>query len=350
MKKIVKIVIIIAVIALIVVAAVKTIKAKKAKAAQIPAAKIYPIVAKTFTPALSDVTLTLPYLATVGNDADILVSSKIAARVEMIKKSGKTVKKGDLVAMLDTTDIKAAIQSVRGDIRAAKISLQNLLQTHKRTKELLAVQGASIEQYQKEQSMIASAKAGLDTLRHKLQSLQNNLSYAQIKAPVDGVVSKTFVSEGATAMPGRALLQINARGKANYLLVRTPGNISVKGVRFGSKIYPAHSLGSTYHGLQEYKVYVDADDLISGDRVEVSVVLYRGKGIRLAFDTLLDRDGKSYVLKAEGDHAVPQEVHILQSGEEGVVVKENLAGEKLVLAKPDILLRLVSGYALKTEE
>ncbi len=350
MKKTVKIVLLVVVIALLIAAGVKIIKKKKVQATNIPTATIYPIVTKVISPKIADVTLTLPYLATVGNDADIMVSSKLPARVEMMKKSGEKVKKGERIATLDTTDIASNIQSIQSQIRAAQIGLNNLIQTHKRTKELLAVGGASIEQSQKEVSLIAAARAKLSGLRQKLHALNNNLSYAEITAPVSGVIAKTFATAGAMAMPGKPLLQISAKGgKSNYLLVRAPSSIDVKGVVFRAKTYEAHSLGSTFHGLLEYKVYVDADNLTSGDRAEVNVVIYHDKAIALPFDAVLNREGKSYVLRVEANKAQPQEVHILESGEEGVVIKENIEGEKIVLAKPDILLKLISGYALKVK-
>ena len=350
MKKIVKTLIILGVVALLIIAGVKIIKTKKAAAAKIPTAKIYPVITKAYIPKMQDVTLTLPYLTLVGNDADIMVSSRIAARVEKIKTSGQKVKKGELIATLDTTDIRGNIHSVKSQIRAAKIGLQNLIQTHKRTKELLAVQGASIEQSQKESTMIASTRAQLNALEQKLHTLNNNLSYAKIKAVTDGVVAKTFVTEGSTAMPGKPLLKLSAHGKSNYLLVRAPGNIKVQGVLFRGKVYEAQPLGSSFNGLLEYKVYVDANDLTSGDRVEASVVIYHSDAIKLPFDAVLNRDGKSYVLKIEGNKATPVQVHIVESGEEGIVIKENLQGKKIVIAKPDILLKLTSGYALSIKE
>ena len=351
MKKVIKIVIFLAIVALLIVAAVKIIKKKKAEATNIPTAKIYPIVAKAMVAQPGNVTLTLPYLATAGNDADIMVASKFPARVEFVKKSGSRVKRGERVATLDTTDIQSNIGSIKSQISAANITLNNLIQTHKRTKELLAVQGASIEQYQKESSMIAAARAKRDALRQKLHELTNMLSYAQIIAPVDGVIAKTFVTAGSMAMPGKPLLQISARGgKSSYLLVRTPDSVPVKGVLFQKKVYDAVPLGSTFHGLHEYKVYVPAANLNSGDRVEVSVVIYKGNGVKLPFDAVLNRNGKSYVLQAKGDHALPEEINITQSGEEGIVTESQIAGQKLVIAKPDILLKLVSGYALKIKE
>ena len=350
MKKWLKILIFIVVVALLIVAGVKIIKKKKARAAQIPTAKIYPVVVRAMSPKVSDVTLTLPYLATVGNDADIVVASKLPARVVNILKSGTSVHKGDRVATLDTTDIQSNIQSLQSQIRAAKITLNNLIQTHKRTRELLAVQGASIEQSQKEASQIAAARAQLESLRQKLHDLEHQLSYAQITAPVDGIIAKTFASVGTVAMPGKPLMQISAKGgKSSYLLVRAPGTIDVKGVLFEGKNYDAHALGSTFHGLHEYKIYVDTDNLTSGDRIEVSVIVFQGKALKLPFDALLNRNGKNYILSVGGDHARAREVHPIQSGEEGVAIRENLEGEKIVVAKPDILLKLVSGYALKVK-
>ena len=84
--------------------------------------------------------------------------------------------------------------------------------------------------------------------------------------------------------------------------------------------------------------------------MKVDVIIFEQKAIKLPFDALLNRDGKSYVLRIKEGHATAQEVHIVQSGEQGVVIKEDLEGAKIVLAKPDILLKLLSGYALHVKD
>lgn len=336
MKKIVKIVLILVVIAALALLGIKAIKNKRAKEASAPVAKIYPIVVKSMAPKLADVTLTLPYLAEAHNEQDVMLSSRIASRVEQIVKSGSEVKKGDVVATLDTTDLTA-------NIDALKISLDNLLKSHQRTQALYKVKGASIEQLQKEQSQIASVKS-------KLKSARNQLSYATITAPIDGVVAKTMAAEGDVTMPGKPLLQISAH-EGFSLLVRTPQDISPKSVLYEGKSYPLHALGSTLRGLSEYKAYVsESKDLSSGERVEVDVVIFKAKATRLPFDALLNRNGKSNVLLVKKNHAVAKEVHILESGEQGVVIAEDLSGDHIVIAKPDIMLKLTSGYALKVKE
>jgi len=349
MNKYVKITIAVVVVAGLGVAGVKKIKEARAHDANLPKAKIYPIVVSAMSPKISNVQLTLPYLAEVANDKDVKLASRIAARIQMIKPSGSNVKKGDVIVRLDTTTIKSSLSSVLEQIQAAKIALENLEATHKRTLDLLKVQGASIEESQKETTMIANTQAQLNALKQKEIELKNNLSYATIVSPVNGVIAKTFASQGGISAPGKPLVAISSKN-GFYLMVRVPTQLPIQGVKFNGKFYSATPLNTTYHGLAEYKVYTGSANLISGDRVEVNVVTFNQKATLLPFDAVLNRDGKSYVLIVQGNKAQAQKINIVQSAEQGVVISNNLEGKKIVVAKPDILLKLTSGYALKVKE
>ena len=320
------------VIAAIVVAGMMLVKAKRVKEAKTPLPKAYAMVVKTMQAKFSQIRLTLPYLAQVQNDENVVLVSRMSARVLMIKKSGVEVKKGEIVVQLDTEELKANIESL-------EISLTNLDKTHKRTKKLYKVKGASIEQLQKEESNIA-------VLRAKIKVLENQMSYATLVSPVLGTIAKALETEGSIAMQGKPLLSISAT-KGFSLLVRLPDDIKPNAVIFKDKSYPIQPLGSTFQGLNEYKAYVNAEHLTSGETTEVRVVTFEGEATKLPFDAILDRNGKSYVLAINKEQAVPKEVHIVQKGEEGVVVKEDLSTEKIVVAKPDILLKLLTGILVK---
>ena len=345
MKTIFKVLVVVLVVVGLLGLGLKKVKAKQEADAKTKTAKIYPIVVKSYKPQIKKTTLTLPSLAEVKNEKDVLLLSKIAARVIFIKHSGSRVKKGEVIAKLDTTEIDSKINSINKQIDALKIALKNLEDTHKRTLELLKVNGASIEQSQKEETQIAELKAKLSNLNDNIRALNNNLTYATITSPVNGVLRKTFISKGSTALPGRKIASISSNS-GFYLLVRTPSDISVKKIKFRDKLYDIVSLNSTFRGLTEYKVYVDDKDLISGDRVKIDVVVFNDKATFLPFDTILHKDNKTYVLEINQESAIPKEIHIIQSAKEGVVVKEDLSGKNLVLAKEDVLLRLLSGYKL----
>jgi len=360
MKKIVKILIFLVVVALLVVGAVRLIKKKKAEEAALPIAKQYAVIVHTITPKPQELKLGVDYLALVQNDKSVTISSKFPARVLEVIKEGSVVHKGQIVARLDDMPVRSKLEatqvqilSLQEQIGATKRILTNLLHMHARTKKLLAVKGASIEQYEKEENQIESTKAKLAALKSRLHSLraqkkelQNELSYAVLRSEVNGIVAKQMLHVGDLAMPGHRIVRVNTQ-EGNYLLVRLPKNIKGLSLVYKAKEYPLRPLRSTLNSLQEYRADVSDPELVEGERVKTRVITFKGKGIVLPQDAILDRNGRSYVLIAHGNHASALPVHILASSEEGVVVQEDLSGKKVVVAKPDILLKLLSGIELK---
>ncbi|MBW1637177.1 MAG: biotin/lipoyl-binding protein, partial [Deltaproteobacteria bacterium] len=234
MKKIIWIIIAI----LLIGGGVIVLKKKKQAMALIPPMKVYHQVVSAVAPKTENITLTLPALAQVQSDLDVDLSSKLSARITSMVKSGDTVSKGQIVVTLDHDEllakkeaIKLQILSMDADITAGQIGLDNMISTHKRTKELLDVRGASIEQYDAEKSKIASMRAGLQGLAGKKgifeqnnKELTNLLSYAVIVSPIDGMVSSTSSNVGVIAMPGKPLLSIQA-DSGKYLLIRSADDI-----------------------------------------------------------------------------------------------------------------------------
>ncbi len=335
------------IVVVIVIGGALVIKKAKNKDANTPLAKTYDVVVSTQKVKLDSVQLTLPYLAIVQNDEDVMMSSKIAARVNYIKPSGSKVTKGEVIIKLDNTSIQSNISSVKSQLDAVDVGIKNMTATHNRTLELLKVDGASIEQSQKEEGVLSQLVSKKEALSQKLNELYNMMSYANIKSPVNGIISKTMVNVGDMAMPGHPIANLKS-DNGFFLLVRVPTDMNVEGVEIADSRFDAIPLNSTFNGLAEYKAYADIPNMTSGDRVEASVELFNGMGILLPFDAVINRDGKSFVLVRSGNKAVAQEVNIIDSGEQGVVItNDNLLGKEIVIAKQDILLKLLTGVSLK---
>lgn len=360
MKPIIKFSIFIIIIALLALGAIRLVKLRKSQEAKIPPAKEYAVSVKTLQAKKGNVKLTLPYIALVQNDNDTVIASKISARILDIKKAGSKVKKGDIIVNLDDSSLRAKLTAIKHSIvgamqelNATQTSFQNLQRIHKRTKELLDVHGASQEQYQNEEVKLSATQAKLSEIQAQIVKLksdkttiEDSLSYSTIKAPIDGIVSKSIASVGDLAMPGKPLLKLSAI-KGTYLLVRLPGN--AKSIDFNGKQYPLTSLHSTFNGLNEFRADID-QYIPTGNREEVSVVVYEGKGVLLPEDTILDRNGKSYLfIFDKNDKIKILPVRILASGQEGIVVNGSFNNKNIIEAKPDILLRLLSGYPVIRE-
>ena len=158
MKKL-KIIIPIILAGILVIAGIRLIKLRKEADLKLKPATVYPIVVTTVKPKYEEAILTLPYIGFVKNDKEVLISSKFAGKIIYEKELGEKVKKGESVLKIDDTALKAKLKTIDENINtlynklnALNVSLKTLLNTHKRTEELLKVKMASIEQYENEKS------------------------------------------------------------------------------------------------------------------------------------------------------------------------------------------------------
>ena len=337
------------------------VKKKKQAMANIPPMKLYHQVVEVMPPTTQDIVLTLPALSEIQSDHDVELSSKLSARITSMVKSGDSVKKGQVVVTLDHEDLLAKreaivlqIASLEAEIVAQKIALNAAVDSHKRTKVLLDARGASVEQYDTETSNIASLEAGLKGLRSKVSLLEQNsrevenlLSYALIVSPIDGSVSSTSANVGVIAMPGRPLLSIQA-DSGKYLLIRTADDILPTEVIFEGLHHPLLPLNHTYKGLDEYRADVETKRS-SGERLPVRLVTYKGAGTLIPLSALLQKEGQSLCFIPDGEKAVPVPVKVVASGTEGVVV-EGLQASQVIVAKPDILLKLLAGTPISVKK
>ena len=363
----------IVVVLLVVAAAVGLLQKRKHDLGQAPTSAILPVVVDAVVPGRSAVTLTLPAMGIVSSDVSTTLSTKVSGRVnEIFKKEGEAVRKGDLLASIDEQELQAKkeglrlkrtsldfdIASKRENLKASRTALQNTLDSHARTKELLDVKGASVEQYTREETEIAQLKAQIEAGRSGISMLQasreelsqnekeidNQLSYTSITSPIDGTLSARLVMAGDMALPGKPLFKLTA-ANGLYLDVKLPSAITAAAIRLDDQLLPLtpkNQAGPS--GLREYRSTLPAGtSAVEGEFLNIDVILFSGEGVLLPDDVLLSAQGKTWVLIYLNGKAKKIAVTIEQRGIEGVKVKENLAGRTLLLAKPDILLRASSG-------
>ncbi|RUM43148.1 MAG: efflux transporter periplasmic adaptor subunit, partial [Desulfocapsa sp.] len=108
MKKIIWIVLAV----LLIGGGVITLKKKKQAMADIPPMKLYHQIVEVVEPKTEGILLTLPALAEVHSDLDVILSSKLASRINSMVKSGDTVHKGDVVATLDHEELLAKKEAI----------------------------------------------------------------------------------------------------------------------------------------------------------------------------------------------------------------------------------------------
>ena len=355
MKKILIPIIVIAITA----GAVKILHDKKAALQTIAPAKTYPLIVHTGISKITEIQLTLPYLALVQSDKDVTLTSKVNSRIKKILTVGSRVKQGDIVVALNDSDLLAKkeallsqIKQTESEIRARQADLNNLISTHTRSKKLLESSSIAIQQYDNETAKILSARATIDSLRQKIQVIKNGiaevddtLTYTTIKSPINGIINKTMAAVGSIAGPGKPLLSISS-DKGKYLLVRTTSALHPIALQYQNKTCQLQSLNSTFNGLDEYRCR-QAIDQPTNSRVEIKLVIFQGQGVLLPPDALLHINDNTWLFAYANGQAKAQAVKVLMQGSEGVLVDGVAPNTEYIIAKPDILLKILSGYAVK---
>jgi RND family efflux transporter MFP subunit len=140
----------------------------------------------------------------------VQLSPKFEGPLALVKvRMGDRVNEGDLIAQLDTSQLKKelavtqavelAARSDEGKFRAELAEIQDKLEsTRKITKFVSATELKAVEsQYQAALAKLESARATDQEKRARVQQLQQTLTNTEIRAPFTGVVAVRYADPGA---------------------------------------------------------------------------------------------------------------------------------------------------------
>ncbi len=120
-------------------------------------------------------------------------------------KEGDMVRKGQLIAQLDMTEIEAQATQ-------AKFAVEKAMRDRQRVENLYRDSIATLEQYQ-------NAGTAVDMAKKSLQIAEFNVAYSQIHSPVEGKVIKQFMEEGEITGPGVPVYYIMGVQQSDWKLV-----------------------------------------------------------------------------------------------------------------------------------
>src|SRR5437016_5006013 len=125
------------------------------------------------------------------------VRPRVSGYIQEIKfQSGQLVKKGDVLFVIDPRWHQAEYERRQAELEQAKVRLENSKREAERTTQLLANRAISTEEAETRQSRYQEAKAGLLVAQAVVDSAKLDLDYTQVRAPIDGRVSRALLTEG----------------------------------------------------------------------------------------------------------------------------------------------------------
>jgi RND family efflux transporter MFP subunit len=163
--------------------------------AQLPSKAPQTSIASTFNVPASEVPIRYVTSGTVTSDHRVSISSRISGYIrEMNVREGDLVKAGQILVRVDPVDAKQALIQAKADLADAEADLQ-------RYDELLKDGAVTIQQ-------AAKVKLRYKVAESQVEQARNQLSYAEVRSPVAGVVVEKRMSQGDLAAPGVAILTL----------------------------------------------------------------------------------------------------------------------------------------------
>ncbi len=123
---------------------------------------------------------------------------------------GQVVQAGQLLVNVNSTDVSAKSGQVTAQIAQAQANLKSAQKDYERFQNLYNVQSATAKELDDMRTRYEVARAGLTAAQQMKNEVNAQFSYANITAPIAGVVTQTFVKQGDLANPGMPLLTIEA--------------------------------------------------------------------------------------------------------------------------------------------
>jgi len=128
--------------------------------------------------------------------------------LKVSRENGDVVKRGDLLATLDSTSIRDALMSAEAASRAADQAFDQATRQYERMKTLRGSGMASAQALDDAEGRRNSAQSDVEAAKARVVAARQQMQRTEVRAPFDGVVTERKVSPGDTAQVGKELLKV----------------------------------------------------------------------------------------------------------------------------------------------
>jgi RND family efflux transporter MFP subunit len=295
---------------------------------------------------------TIQASGTFTTDDETMLAFKTGGIIEkIVVKEGDAIRKGQLLATLNLTEIEAQVSQ-------AKLAFEKATRDFQRAENLYKDSVATLEQYQ-------NAKTGMEVAKKQLEAAQFNRSYSEIRALSNGFILRKMANEGQVISSGTSVFQTNGASQNQWKLRVGASDREWSAVAIGDK---ATVTTDTQPGKEFEAVVSRKSESIDGVSGTFTIELTLKSSSNLAsglfgkatiytsnkqnawsipYDALLDGDAKSGYVFTTNDsrqaHKTPVTIQRIDRDE--VVIDSGLENFKFLIVSGSAYLR--EGSAIK---
>jgi len=148
-----------------------------------------------------DIIVNVTATGTISADTTVQVGTQVTGTIAKIYVDfNSVVKKGQIIALLDTTFLAASKEDAAATVDKAVAQVNQSKISFERTQKLLQEKVAAQADYDSDLTNYETSKSALRSALAELNRAKINLDYATIRAPISGVVIARNVDVGQTVI------------------------------------------------------------------------------------------------------------------------------------------------------
>ena len=153
---------------------------------------------ETMEISLGDRTLTTGYSAAISGVQTVEIRPQVSGMItDILIEEGESVRKGQVLFIVDQTPYKAAYEIAVANVKSAEASLSTAKLIYESNKKLYEQDVVSEFDLMTAQNDLTDAEARLTLCKAEEVNARNNLSYTEVRSPVNGVASMIPYRVGA---------------------------------------------------------------------------------------------------------------------------------------------------------
>jgi HlyD family secretion protein len=292
--------------------------------------------------------------ASIGAEVSGLRIAEVRAEI------GDTVRRGQVLAVFATETVSAEVANVEaalaearaglGEAQAAAAEAQANADRANQVAPSGALSAQQVAQYltaaQTAQARVQSAQARVQSAQAQLRSQQLRLRMTQVLAPDDGVISARAATVGAVVPAGQELFRLVRKNRLEWRGEVTATELARIRVKQTVRVSPGS--GEPIEGTvrtvgpvvdpqtRNAIVYVDlppGSAARAGMFARGAFDLGASSALTVPQQSVVVRDGFSYVFKVVGDRVARQKVRTGRRVDDRIEVLEGLAADTAVVAR-----------------
>lgn len=305
----------------------------------------------------NDTTGTMAIVGEVKARYDSQQGFRVAGKIiKRFVDVGDSVKKGDMIAQLDSADAKLALKANQADVTAAQAQVALAKANLTRNQQLLAkkfIAPAALDQYE---TAYQTALARLEQTRAQANASNNQSDYTQLYADRNGIVNFINAEPGQVVNAGQVVVQIIdpkqlevhislAESRIAQLKVNDMAVMRLWAAR--EKAYPVKvreinpvADAATRTFLVKLTILAPDDNVRLGMTAGVMLNEALGDVILIPSPAVITQDNQTIVWRLDAQNQVHRQVvQVFSYREDGVLISNGLnAGDQIVVAGAQALV------------